>query len=164
MQGTIRTWELYPYSRAKTLIFLLFLQLHSKSTDGCLVYDGHLVEFPTNPDFIPFPRQEQSQFIEQTYWIYLLETESINENDFKYQWQNPIQCQLNFQLQFNFQLKSGKKTKKTGNGIDFWSRFQTQRKSGRKREVLRVTCLGTLYPVTLPSAPFWTLASSSFLW
>lgn len=76
--------------------FLTLSQLHSKSTDGCLFYDRCLAAFPTNSDFIPFPKQEQLQFIEQAYWIHLLETESINENDFKYQWQNLIQCQLNF--------------------------------------------------------------------
>lgn len=47
--------------------FLTVLQLHSKSTDGCLFYDRHLAAFPTNPDFIPFPKQEQLQFIEQAY-------------------------------------------------------------------------------------------------
>lgn len=47
--------------------FLTLSQLHSKSTDGCLFYDRCLAAFPTNSDFIPFPKQEQLQFIEQAY-------------------------------------------------------------------------------------------------
>ena len=133
MPGTIRTfWERCPYSWTWTLISLCFCSFIQKILMNAFSVSGTLLIFPTILDFSPFPRQEQPQFIEQVYRISLLETESINENYFKCKWENLIQFQLNFQFQFNFQLKL--KNKKAGDRVeDFWSRFQTQRKSGRKK-------------------------------
>lgn len=88
-------WKLDPYSWSQnSLILSVFLCFYSFIQNylffACSV-SGIVPTFPTIPQFILFPRQDHSHFIELVYRFSLLETDSIIEKYFKCKWQNPIQ-------------------------------------------------------------------------